>query len=95
MLTLRGAPVLSDFAATSWRKTDPDPPRDQLLHTEYVHFAELRAPLAAPEQAVLENLLEYGPGFSGSATADLDSATLRLVVPRPGTISPWSARPPI
>ena len=93
MLTLRGAPVLSDFRRDKLaQKLTLIHPGIQLLHTEYVHFAELRAPLAAPELAVLENLLEYGPGFSGSATADLDSATLRLVVPRPGTISPWSSK---
>ncbi|MCB1702030.1 MAG: phosphoribosylformylglycinamidine synthase [Halioglobus sp.] len=93
MLTLRGAPVLSDFRLDKLaQKLALIHPGIQLLHTEYVHFAELRNPLAAAEQQVLESLLEYGPGYSGGSPDSLEKASLRLVVPRPGTISPWSSK---
>jgi phosphoribosylformylglycinamidine synthase len=93
MLTLRGAPVLSDFRLDKLvQKLALIHPDIQLLHTEYVHFAELQAPLDDARRAVLDSLLEYGPGFATVDEAELTSAVLRLVVPRPGTISPWSSK---
>tara|TARA_R110001592_G_scaffold363248_3_gene682138 strand:+ start:38458 stop:42354 length:3897 start_codon:yes stop_codon:yes gene_type:complete len=93
MLTLRGAPVLSDFRLDKLvQKLALIHPGIHLLHTEYVHFADLQAPLDDARRKVLESLLEYGPGFAGVAEAALASAALRLVVPRPGTISPWSSK---
>jgi phosphoribosylformylglycinamidine synthase len=93
MLTLRGAPVLSDFRLDKLaQKLAVIDSGLRLLHTEYVHFADLQAPLAGPRREVLENLLQYGPVFPGDRAGDLKSATLRLVVPRPGTISPWSSK---
>ena len=93
MLTLRGAPVLSDFRLDKLaQKLALIHPDIQLLHTEYIHFAELQAPLDDARLKVLGSLLEYGPGFASVDAAVLESATLRLVVPRPGTISPWSSK---
>ena len=93
MLTLRGAPVLSDFRLDKLaQKLALIHPDIQLLHTEYVHFADLQAPLDDARLKVLESLLEYGPGFATVEEAELQSSTLRLVVPRPGTISPWSSK---
>ncbi len=54
----------------------------------YCHFAELDRELNEAERATLESLLTYG---SARATADA-SGTAFLVVPRPGTISPWSSK---
>ncbi len=93
MLILRGAPVLSDFRLDKLaQKLALIHPDIQLLHTEYVHFADLQCDLSDAQREVLVSLLEYGPGFAGGNAAELDSATLRLVVPRPGTISPWSSK---
>ncbi len=93
MLTLRGAPVLSDFRLDKLaQKLTRIDPGVQLLHTEYVHFAELQSPLGEPQRRVLENLLQYGPACSRAPARDLANATLRLVVPRAGTISPWSSK---
>ena len=89
MLTLRGAPALSDFRLDKLaQKLALIHPDIRLLHTEYVHFADLNEPLDAAHREVLESLLEYGPGFAEIDTVELDAVTLRLVVPRPGTISP-------
>ncbi len=41
-----------------------------------------------PQQAVLAKILTYGP----SASAATPPGQLLLVVPRPGTISPWSTK---
>ena len=93
MLTLRGAPVLSDFRLDKLaQKLVQVDPGVRLVHAEYVHFAELQAPLDGARMKVLEDLLKYGPGFATAAAENLGSATLRLVVPRPGTISPWSSK---
>ena len=93
MLTLRGAPVLSDFRLDKLvQKLALIHPDIQLVHTEYIHFADLQAPLDDARRKVLESLLEYGPGFATVDEAQLTSAALRLVVPRPGTISPWSSK---
>ena len=93
MLTLRGAPVLSAFRQNKLaRKLALIHPGIRLLHAEYVHFAELRAPLATQRQEVLASLLKYGPGNPSAIHEKLAGAVLRLVVPRPGTISPWSSK---
>ena len=93
MLTLRGAPVLSDFRlAKLAQKLTQIHPDIQLLRTEYVHFADLQGELNAAQMKVLESLLEYGPGYAGGSESVPEGATLRLVVPRPGTISPWSSK---
>ncbi len=93
MLILRGAPALSAFRrdklAARMSAIDPDL---QLIHSEFVHFAHLSAPLDAGQQQVLEGLLSYGPAAE-PPPADLDgAAVLALVVPRAGTISPWSSK---
>jgi len=66
-------------------------PAIQLLHNEYLHFASLNGPLDAGRRSILESLLTYGPG-GGAVDAPPVHGTLLLVVPRPGTISPWSSK---
>ena len=93
MLILRGAPALSDFRLDKLaQKLALIHPDLHLLHTEYVHFAELERTLSEDQRAVLEQLLEYGPATVARDSAALDAGRLRLVVPRPGTISPWSSK---
>ncbi len=58
------------------------------LEARYSHFVELAAPLSAGEREMLERLLRYGPRDDGSVRG----APLTLVVPRPGTQSPWSSK---
>ncbi len=93
MLTLRGAPVLSAFRQDKLaRKLAQIHPEIELLHAEYMHFAELGEPLSAPQRQVLESLLRYGPGMVTASGDLVEGGVLRLVVPRPGTISPWSSK---
>jgi phosphoribosylformylglycinamidine synthase len=87
ILHLRGRPALSAFRlhrlqhALSASGTAG-------LAAEYWHFVEVRRPLSSDEQTRLDRLLGYGPqrGMGQPAGA------VRLVVPRFGTISPWSSK---
>jgi len=54
----------------------------------FVHVAALARPLTDDELAVLEQLLTYGPR---EPVAEVAGAA-RVVVPRLGTISPWSSK---
>jgi phosphoribosylformylglycinamidine synthase len=96
MLTLRGAPAFSAFRLDKLAQKISDiHPDIQIAQNEFVHFAALRAPLTSERRDVLDSLLTYGPDHS-VATDLLDGSTngctTFLVVPRPGTISPWSSK---
>src|SRR5882724_4206117 len=54
----------------------------------FVHFVDVAAPLTSEAQAVLGKLLEYGPRLE---LTPLSGREL-YVVPRLGTISPWSSK---
>jgi phosphoribosylformylglycinamidine synthase len=54
----------------------------------HVHLADVERALTADERALLDRLLTYGPR---QAPAAIGGARL-LVVPRIGTISPWSSK---
>jgi phosphoribosylformylglycinamidine synthase len=89
MLTLRGAPALSDFRLQKLQQRLTDRiGRGVTVYAEFTHFAELEQSLTDAEQAVLERVLRYGPRLPGHEP----SGTLLLVVPRPGTLSPWSTK---
>ena len=94
MLTLRGAPALSSFRLDKLaQKLSDIHPDIKLLHTQYVHFAELQRPLDEGSEATLARLLSYGPQLARAPGGEvLAAAELLLVVPRPGTISPWSSK---
>ena len=93
MLTLRGAPALSSFRREKLaRKLTDIHPGLLLLHAEFVHFAELARPLEGARLERLESLLHYGPGLPEDETWRAGNPQLLLIVPRPGTISPWSSK---
>ena len=60
------------------------------LGATFVHFVDASAPLTAEESTVLERLLRYGPRVAPTPIAA--PAVRLLVVPRLGTISPWSSK---
>lgn len=99
MLTLRGAPALSDFRLEKLaQKLIAVHPEIELQHTQYVHFADLGEALVEERQQLLANLMKYGPASPAAgddtraSTSPDSSGELLLVVPRPGTISPWSSK---
>jgi phosphoribosylformylglycinamidine synthase len=89
MLVLRGSPALS--VARERKRLDELRmlvPGLQAVYAEYVHFVDVARPLDDAERRTLDRLLVYGP-----ARAREDREGLRLtVVPRLGTISPWSSK---
>jgi len=90
MLVLPGSAALSTFRRkkllATLRSRDPGV---ESIDACFVHFAEAAGDLSPKEQAVLTALLTYGPREVPSKCA---AAQLILVVPRPGTISPWSSK---
>ena len=89
MIIISGAPALSAFRhrklLVSLKQAVPSITD---VKAEYQHFAETSAPLSSNHNHTLEALMQYGPmehAFSASGQ-------LLLVVPRPGTISPWSSK---
>ncbi|HEY2451660.1 MAG TPA: phosphoribosylformylglycinamidine synthase [Scandinavium sp.] len=89
MEILRGSPALSAFRITKLlaRFQAANLPVSN-IYAEYVHFAELNAPLSDQQHARLTQLLQYGPSLSSHTPA----GKLLLVTPRPGTLSPWSSK---
>jgi len=89
MLVLRGAPALSDFRLHKLeRRLAAAIGRQVELYAEFRHFVELEQTLDQQEVATLERLLRYGPRL----VSHQPTGELLLVVPRPGTISPWSSK---
>ena len=89
MEILRGSPALSAFRINKLLSRCQEarlPVSD--IYAEYVHFADVSAPLNSDEQTKLQRLLKYGPSLAEHAP----SGRLLLVTPRPGTISPWSSK---
>ena len=60
----------------------------QGVAARYLHFAETSKPLNPAQQEVLEKILSYGPAREPVA----ESGVHVLVLPRTGTISPWSSK---
>ena len=89
MLILRGAPALSEFRIQKLLDlcAQQNLPVSG-IYAEYMHFADLAAPLSAEQQDTLDKLLSYGP----TVTSHQPTGLLLLVTPRPGTISPWSSK---
>ncbi len=92
MLQLRGGPALSTFRREKLiQRAQEGLPDVTAIHADYMHFVDLDCPLTADQQAMLEQLLGTVPGDAGIVPGAAGTVTL-LVVPRTGTISPWSSK---
>ena len=90
MIEMPGAPALSAFRiAKLLSRLQTLDPVVSALETRFVHFIDLKRALTGAERQVLERLLTYGPRLSHSTVA---GGEILLVVPREGTISPWSSK---
>ena len=90
MLILRGAPALSSFRTQKLlANLQQLVPAVTGISSEFVHFANVSAPLSEPQTKVLQQLLTYGPKVEGEVSHE---GVLFLVVPRLGTISPWASK---
>jgi phosphoribosylformylglycinamidine synthase len=89
ILSLSGSPVLSSFR----REKLFDAMHERVaglaaLDARFVHFVLVAAEPGAQELSVLKRLLTYGPRIEAATP----KGELMLVVPRLGTISPWSSK---
>ncbi|MXP56604.1 phosphoribosylformylglycinamidine synthase [Pantoea sp. Mhis] len=87
---LRGSPVFFTFSLKkilhSLQKANL-PISD--IYAEYVHFVDLKTSLNIRDQIRLKQLLTYGPSF---IEKNFFKGLFFLVIPRFGTISPWSSK---
>jgi len=89
ILKLRGSPALSAFRLEKLHARLAEiAPGARIVGADFWHFVETTQALAASESAVLAQLLTYGEALQPAPAA----GELILVVPRIGTISPWSSK---
>jgi phosphoribosylformylglycinamidine synthase len=89
MLQLAGAPALSVFRLDKLlRALKAHRPDITAVDAHFAHFIDERRPLDAHELTILTRLLTYGPRLPDERVA----GSVVLVIPRPGTISPWSSK---
>ncbi len=83
-LSLPGSSALSPFRLDKLHASLPD----YLCHgARFMHYVELTAEATATDRATLQRLLDYG-----DPAPELTQGEEILVVPRLGTISPWSSK---
>lgn len=88
MLTLNGSQALSYFHQKKLLKILQNiDPNIITIQAQYVHFIDNKMELSPKAEKQLNQLLAYEESQS-----DLNSGELILVVPRIGTISPWSSK---
>jgi len=91
LLILPGAAALSGFRIEKiLARIAALEPAVTGLAAHFVHFADLARPLGGAELRILQQLLTYGPRAAGLPQSG--EAERLLVVPRGGTISPWSSK---
>ncbi len=88
-MILRGSQALSDSRLETLRQSLVSTGLPvQKVGAVFVHLVETKNALSQEQLSVLERLLTYGPTRSGA----LENGLLKVVAPRPGTISPWSSK---
>ncbi len=89
MLTLAGAPSLSRFRKQRLLSQCQEiVPEITNIYGQFIHFVDLEKDLDDQQMLVLEQILIYGPSRGNEQLEN----SLILVIPRPGTISPWSSK---
>jgi len=94
MQVIFGAAALSAFKSSKLLLSlQAKLPQVKAFSAQFVHFLDCTEALSKHDSEVVCSLLHYGADFSSENSAT-DSALLltRVVVPRPGTISPWSSK---
>ena len=89
MLQIRGSQANSNFRiAKLYEQLKTSFPQVTGLNSEYQHFVDTSEEISQQQQIVLTSLLQYGPVVPEVP----HSGELILVLPRFGTISPWSTK---
>ncbi|UCE89765.1 MAG: phosphoribosylformylglycinamidine synthase, partial [Pseudomonadota bacterium] len=90
MLQLRGGQALSAHRRKRLlQRIQAQVPAVTDVRGEFCHFVAMEQALGENELQVLERLLAYEPASNANPQ---EAAAVLLVVPRPGTISPWSSK---
>ena len=90
LIELDGPPAYSKSRLAEWRAAVGRVQEDVGdLYAEFVHFAVLERPLSETETQIAKALLTYGPTRD---VAEVVGEPRALVVPRHGTLSPWSSK---
>ena len=88
LIRLRGRSALSAFRLKQLLISASAAVPGLQIAAEFWHFVQTVRALDDDERARLERILTYGPAAGEVA----EKGTLLLVLPRPGTISPWSSK---
>ncbi|HSN39485.1 MAG TPA: phosphoribosylformylglycinamidine synthase, partial [Burkholderiales bacterium] len=88
LIRLRGRSALSAFRLQKLLQAVSDPLPGVRIDAEYWHFVQAARALSDAEHGQLERILTYGP----AAAEVSENGQLLLVVPRIGTLSPWSSK---
>jgi phosphoribosylformylglycinamidine synthase len=89
ILRLRGRSALSGFRLSKLSRPAAEAvPGFSGIRAEYWHFVQAARALSGIERERLERVLTYGPADHSGAVG----GELMLVVPRMGTVSPWSSK---
>ena len=97
MIDILGRACLSPF---QFEKLLPElklcTPKLESMEARFIHFVDTRTELNEQEKDKLMSLLSYGPKDSGASSEHFlvhnAQQVLILIVPRLGTISPWSSK---
>ncbi len=88
MVISEGISALSDFRKSKLlERIQAIDPKAKSVEAEYIHFASTQQKLNYQQKSQFDKLTSYGDSFSGSR-----DGLLIFVVPRAGTISPWSSK---
>jgi phosphoribosylformylglycinamidine synthase len=92
MIELPGASAVSDFRIAKLRPAlEAIHPGIGAISARFVHFVDVSRDLDPRETTLLERLLTYGPREDAQAGGSAAAIEV-VVVPRFGTISPWSSK---
>src|SRR5580658_2333512 len=93
MLELRGRAALSVFRLSKLlSRLKLLEPRVLGLESSFVHLIDAATPLSEDQQRLLETLLTYGPALQPQPERAGAQPQVLIVVPRAGTVSPWSSK---
>jgi phosphoribosylformylglycinamidine synthase len=93
MLKLPGSSALSAFRiARLLARLQALEPAVSTLQAQFLHFVDCNGEPDARERLLLDQLLDDGGERPPGAAAHAAESQRLLVVPRPGTISPWSSK---
>ncbi|MGH8799212.1 MAG: phosphoribosylformylglycinamidine synthase, partial [Casimicrobiaceae bacterium] len=87
LLSLRGRTALSSFRVAKLLSSLTGT-RVAGIDAVYWHFVKSARELSVAERAMLDRLLRYGPRADDGG----DVGEMFLIIPRPGTISPWASK---